>query len=164
MTWGDISEDCCRISINKSCNLHRILKGTKNGKNRVFPTAKGSKLQQLLLGIRPEHPNSKSLVFRSKTQKPLNPGILQNFWNESTSGSDRNGEICRYPGVVKELVNKGELDFYLKPYATRHTFATWAISHGISLDKVALWIGDEVGTVLRHYCHPNVVKSECPDF
>jgi integrase len=164
LTWGDISEDCCRISINKSCNLHRILKGTKNGKNRIFPTSKGSKLQQLLLTIRPERLNPKSLVFHSKSQKPLSPDILQHFWNESTSGCDRNGEICRYPGVVKELASKGEIDFYLKPYATRHTFATWAIAHGISLDKVAMWIGDEVETVLRHYCHPNVVKSECPDF
>jgi integrase len=164
LTWGDISKDCCRISINKSCNLHRILKGTKNGKNRVFPTVKGSKLQQMLLTIRPERPNPKSLVFCSKTHKPLSPGILKSFWNESTSGCDRNGESSRYPGVVKELVIKGELDFYLKPYATRHTFATWAISQGISLDKVALWIGDDVETVLRHYCHPNVVKSECPDF
>ncbi|WP_242038916.1 hypothetical protein [Anabaena lutea] len=50
------------------------------------------------------------------------------------------------------------------PYSTRHTFATWAIASGITPDKVALWIGDEVATVLKHYCHPNVVEADCPDF
>jgi len=37
--------------------------------------------------------------------------------------------------------------------------ATWAITSGVSPDKVALWIGDQVETILRHYCHPNLVDS-----
>ncbi|MEA5505705.1 hypothetical protein VB735_21855 [Halotia wernerae UHCC 0503] len=52
----------------------------------------------------------------------------------------------------------------LVPYATRHTFATWAIAQGVSIEKVALWIGDTVETVLRFYCHPNMVDAECPNF
>ncbi|ARV59183.1 hypothetical protein BZZ01_11565 [Nostocales cyanobacterium HT-58-2] len=120
-------------------------------------------LQQTLLELRPEpklySPNR--LVFTSKTGVPLNSDIVQNFWNEITT--HYKGRIHRYPGVVKELAAQGKLR-YLKPYATRHTFATWAISSGVSPDKVALLIGDEVETVLRHYCHPNVVEFECPDF
>ncbi|WP_228058291.1 hypothetical protein [Nostoc sp. LEGE 12447] len=53
---------------------------------------------------------------------------------------------------------------YLKAYSTRHTFATCAIAFGVSPEKVAYWIGDNVQTVLRYYCHPDVTKSECPDF
>ncbi|MDZ8077887.1 MAG: hypothetical protein RMY36_008550 [Nostoc sp. SerVER01] len=43
-------------------------------------------------------------------------------------------------------------------------FATWAISSGITADKVAMWIGDNIETVLHHYRHPNVVNAKCPDF
>ncbi|MFN6569682.1 hypothetical protein [Dendronalium sp. ChiSLP03b] len=65
--------------------------------------------------------------------------------------------------MVRELEVLGKLP-YLKPYLKRYTFATWAIAFGITPDRVALWIGDEVTTVLRHYYHVRVVDSECPDF
>ncbi|MEH2172588.1 hypothetical protein [Nostoc sp.] len=74
-----------------------------------------------------------------------------------------NGNVYRYPGVVAELATQGKL-LYLKPYATRHTFATWAITSGLSVDKVASLIGDTVQTVLKYYCHPEIVDFECPDF
>jgi integrase len=83
------------------------------------------------------------------------------FWHEWKSGSRE--KIYKYPGVVKSLADADKL-LYLKPYATRHTFVTWAISSGISPDKVALWIGDTVETVLKYYCHPEIVNAECPDF
>jgi integrase len=162
LTWGDINDDCRKISISKSRNLYKILKGTKNRKKRVFPAQQGSKLQELLLNLRPENCNPNHLVFVSKTGKCLSSDTASNFWNEVISCY--NGKLYYYPGVVKELVQQGKIPYYLKPYSTRHTFTTWAISSGISPDKVALWIGDEVETVLRHYCHPNVVNSECPDF
>nr|WP_232224271.1 tyrosine-type recombinase/integrase [Mastigocladopsis repens] len=157
LTWGDISNDCCRITINKSCNGHRIKKGTKNGKKRVFPCQKGSKLQALLLDIRPTSCNPTDLIFLSKTGRPLNSSIMFSCWNEWKSKN------IKYPGVVKSLANAGDVS-YLKPYAMRHTFATWAISSGVSPDKVALWIGDTVETVLTYYCHPEIVSAECPDF
>ncbi|MGF1989115.1 MAG: tyrosine-type recombinase/integrase [Nostoc sp. ZfuVER08] len=161
LTWADISGDCCRISLNKSCNIHKVRKGTKNGKKRVFPTESGSKLQQMLLDYRPATYNPADLVFRSKTGCQMNSGIMFSFWREWKSGSGE--KIYKYPGVVKTLADEGRIP-YLKPYATRHTFATWAITKGISPDKVALWIGDTVETVLEYYCHPIVVGAECPDF
>lgn len=161
LTWADVSGDCCRISINKSCNAHRIQKGTKNGKKRVFPAKPGSKLQQTLLDYRPANYDPADLVFRSKTGRPMSSGIMFCFWHEWKSG--RGNKIYKYPGVVKTLSHVGEVP-YLKPYATRHTFATWAISNGITPDKVALWIGDTVETVLKYYCHPEIVGAECPDF
>ncbi|MEH2456397.1 tyrosine-type recombinase/integrase [Nostoc sp.] len=159
LTWGDISADRCRISINKSCNLHRIHKGTKNGLKRIFPCQSGSKLQKLLLDISPVVPDSRKLVFVSKTGRPMTSSIMFSFWNERKSKSS----AFKYPGLVKDLALAGKIP-YLKPYATRHTFATWAISGGVSPDKVALWIGDTVETVLTHYCHPEIVSAECPDF
>ncbi|AVH71569.1 site-specific integrase [Nostoc sp. 'Lobaria pulmonaria (5183) cyanobiont'] len=159
LTWGDISPDRCRIYIDKSCNLYRIHKGTKNGKKRIFPCESGSKLQKLLLDISPVVPQSAKLVFVSKTGRPMTSSIMFSFWNEWKSKSS----TFKYLGLVKELANQNQVP-YLKPYATRHTFATWAISSGVSPDKVALWIGDTVETVLTHYCHPEIVSAECPDF
>lgn len=159
LTWADISDDCTKIYIHKSCNMLGIKKGTKNNKKRVFPTQENSKLQSLLLEIRPSNYKKTDLIFRSKRGVKLNSDIAQSFWNEAIGS---NG--YKYPGVVKELVDQGKIPQYLKPYATRHTFITWAITYGISPDKVALWVGDEVTTILKNYCHPNVVDASCPDF
>ncbi|MEH1783353.1 MAG: tyrosine-type recombinase/integrase [Nostoc sp.] len=162
LTWGDISNDCCQININKSRNLYRILKSTKNGVKRIFPTAPGSRLQKLLLEIRPPQCDLSTLVFQDESNNPLSSAVLQKVWKGQKYKS--NGREYLYLGVISELVEKGSLPFYLKAYATRHTFATWAITQGVSPDKVAKWIGDRVETVLRYYCHPQVVEADCPDF
>lgn len=159
LTWGDVSAECTKITINKSCNLYNIRKGTKNGKRRVFTTAPNSKLQNLLLEIKPAATVAASkLVFTSKLGSQMNGDALYNAWYGCFGSKN-----LFYPGVVRELANQGLVP-YLKPYATRHTFATWAIASGITPDRVALLIGDEVSTVLKYYCHPNVVSFECPDF
>ncbi|MEH2190293.1 MAG: tyrosine-type recombinase/integrase [Nostoc sp.] len=161
LTWGDISPDCCQISINKSRNLHGILKGTKNGKKRIFSTSPNSKLQQMLLEIRPESPNQNEILFSTKLGSKMTSYALNDIWKGTTSTQKRK---YSYLGVVSELVALRKLPYYLKPYATRHTFATWAITSGISPDKVAAWIGDNIETVLHFYTHPNVVNANCPDF
>lgn len=159
LTWNDVSDDCRKISINKSCNKYKILKSTKNNRKRVFPTPNGSKLQELLLSLRPE--NATGLIFRSKSGLPMTSDLFKPAWTGYTC--KQYGKLYRYMGVVRELAEQGTVP-YLKPYSTRHTFATWAIAQGVSVEKVALWIGDTVETVLRFYCHPNVVEAECPDF
>ncbi|WP_375497091.1 tyrosine-type recombinase/integrase [uncultured Nostoc sp.] len=162
LTWADISDDCCKISINKSRNLYRILKSTKNGVKRIFPTTPGSKLQKLLLEIRPSQCDLNTLIFTDESGSPLSSAVLHKAWKGVRYKSG--GREYIYQGVVSELVENGSLPFYLKFYATRHTFATWAITQGVSPDKVAKWIGDRVETVLRYYCHPQVVEADCPDF
>lgn len=162
LTWGDISPDCLQIHINKSRNSYKILKGTKNGKRRTFPVSPQSKLHNLLLNIKPKHPKQQQTIFLALNQNKMDSYTLANIWKGYITVYKETKKF--YPGVVTELVNENKLPFYLKPYSTRHTFATWAITTGISPDKVALWIGDDVQTVLRFYCHPNVVSSTCPDF
>ncbi|MHC5768931.1 MAG: tyrosine-type recombinase/integrase [Nostoc sp.] len=158
LTWGDISRQCTRISITKAyASRVSILKGTKNNRRRVFPCKEGSKLQSLLLEIQPNSPDPKGLIFKSKAGQRMNLNILDKCWR----AHDTKG--YRYNGVVAELADQGIVP-YLKAYSTRHTFATWAIASGESPEKVAYWIGDNVQTVLRYYCHPDVTKAECPDF
>lgn len=162
LTWADITDNCTRIRIDKSYS-QRIKKGTKNNKKRTFPTSEGSKLQSLLLEIKPplKDYNPSKLVFTSKTRKQLSSKLVFFAWKDSYHKKE--GKKYHYLGVVQELAAKGLVP-YLKLYATRHTFITWAIAHGITPEKVALWVGDEVETILKFYVHPNVVGSECPDF
>ncbi|MEH1849263.1 MAG: tyrosine-type recombinase/integrase [Nostoc sp.] len=158
LTWDDISRECTRISITKAyASRVRVLKGTKNNKRRVFSCVKDSKLQYLLAEIQPDSPDPKELVFKSPTGQRLNLNILDKCWR------GRNVKGYSYSGVVTELADQNIIP-YLKAYSTRHTFATWAIASGASPEKVAYWIGDNVQTVLKYYCHPDVTKVECPDF
>lgn len=154
LTWGDISADCCKIKFTKSRNFFKILKSTKTGRNRIFPASPGSKLQKLLISMR-QSQKAEELVFTNKKGDALQSQMIQVAWKGKKGGM---------VGVVQRLVNHRKLPYYLNAYATRHTFATWAITQGISPDKVALWIGDRVETVLKYYTHPEIVKEDCPDF
>ncbi|WP_228037968.1 tyrosine-type recombinase/integrase [Nostoc sp. LEGE 12450] len=158
LTWGDVSRECTRISITKAyASRVCVLKGTKNNRRRVFPCKEGSKLQSLLAEIQVDSPDPKELIFKSKAGQRVNLNILDKCWRaHETKG-------YRYNGVVTELADQSIVP-YLKAYSTRHTFATWAIASGESSEKVAYWVGDNVQTVLRYYCHPDVTKAECPDF
>jgi integrase len=153
LTWNDISDDCLKITIAKSCNFKQIKKGTKNGKKRVFPVAEGTKLHDLLIALK-NHATS-DLIFTTLKGLPITSRTLFYAWNQGTK---------KNPGVVTELVKKHYIPYYLNIYATRHTFATWAIAAGISPDRVAYWIGDDIATVLKYYCHPETTVSDCPDF
>jgi integrase len=156
LTWGDISEDFRKIEINKSCNLYRIRKATKNNRKRIFPVSENSKLHKLLIEIKPNPVNKNWLIFTNTEGNPITSPITQKIWR------GWNGQY-KGLGIVQELASKGKLP-YLNLYATRHTFATWAITEGVSPDKVAKWIGDRTETVLKYYCHPEIVEADCPDF
>jgi integrase len=158
LNWGDVNADCTRISITKAyASRVRILKGTKNNKKRVFSTSEGSRVQSLLFELRPDRLDPKELLFKSSSGQKMHLRISDRFWRGySTKG-------YQYKGVVAELAEQGIIP-YLSIYSTRHTFATWAIASGISPEKVAYWLGDDVQTVLSYYCHPDVTKTECPDF
>lgn len=158
LTWADISHDCTKITITKSfASRIKTTKSTKNCKRRVFPAESGGKLHKLLVEMRSIHPTPETLVFRSITGKQLSLKVLEKVWRGYTVSE------YSYPGVVRELADKNIIP-YLKLYSTRHTFATWAIALGASPDKVAYWLGDDVRTILAYYCHPEISKSDCPDF
>jgi integrase len=157
LTWGDVSDDCTRISIRKSCNASAVNKGTKNGKRRTFSCQQESRLQELLFSIRPSSLDSSQLIFTSKAGCPMRTHTLFHAWNK------HNTPYGEKLGVVQQLAKSQALP-YLNAYSTRHTFGTWAISSGISPDKVAYWMGDDVATVLKYYCHPDVSSVQCPDF
>lgn len=148
MRWSDIGKDLSTITISKSCNFAGINKNTKNNKTRILPVAPGSRLHSLLIEMSDK--NSTGLLFVNSRGDRLTSYLLNDIWGKSE-------------GIVKEMSKAGTIP-YIKPYSTRHTFATLAISAGISPDKVAYWLGDEIQTVLKHYCHTNTVITPVPDF
>lgn len=99
LTWGDISPDCCHVFINKSRNLHGILKGTKNGKKRIFPTFPNSKLQKLLLEIRPESPDQDEVIFLSKLGSKMTSYALNDIW-KGTAATYKEKNILTWGWLV----------------------------------------------------------------
>lgn len=156
LTLDDISNDLRKIQINKSCNLYKIQKTTKNNKSRVFPVSKNSKLHLLLAELKSTN-RKQGLVFTTLEGDALTTEFFRKIWKGQKTRK------YEYFGVVGELAKQGKVP-YLSLYATRHTFATWAITEGSSPDKVALWMGDKVETVLKYYCHPEAIEADCPDF
>jgi integrase len=152
LLWKDISPCCQFITFSKSRNLLGLEKSTKNRKTRIFQCSSDSRLHSLLVSLSASR-TEESYVFTTIRGRPVCSTLLGYAWNRSKDG---------LPGVIRDLECKGVP--YLKPYSTRHTFATWAIALGATPDKVAYWIGDDTETVLRYYVHPEVSKSACPDF
>ena len=82
-------------------------------------------LKNLLKEIREKQgtPHPKSKVFLSKEGKPIHWGNFYHCWAEyRTNRQDVYGEI-------EILGREGKVGYYLKPYATRHSFITWQLAH-----------------------------------
>lgn len=162
LRWEDINDNCTQIIINKSCNYLSVTKGTKNGKKRTFVTQLNSKLNQLLLELKKEATDKQQLIFTTKEGRPITSNYFRKIWKGRSY--TKNNKKYEYAGVVTRLEQEGKIPSYLKQYATRHTFGTWAIASGITPEKVAKLMGDDINTVLTYYVHPNVIEFECPDF
>ena len=144
LTWGDISQDCNTVTINKSySNVIWDVKGTKTGENRTFPVS--TKTRSLLISIRPDNYKNDELVFKNMAGKYICQGIIHHSW----LGRERDGTF--YDGVVKQLVDKRLVKYYLKPYAMRATFVTQQILKGVNPVVIAKWTGHNVKTLLEYY-------------
>jgi integrase len=124
-------------------------KTIKNHKNHSLPCDK--ELADFLIKIRP------------KNYKPGDYIIEPNL-----KGIDRrkfavaftmcwHGETIKtksHPtGLMEKLLDEGRLTqpIYRSPYATRHTFITRQINAGIPMATVAMWVGDDLITLAKHY-------------
>lgn len=65
------------------------------------------------------------------------------------------GEFYLMGGAACCLICRKEIrsNAWVTPHIMRHTFASLLVSAGESIYKVAVWMGDEVGTVQKHYGH-----------
>jgi integrase len=69
---------------------------------------------------------------------------------EKVQGKARYRYDFRKP--FEEYVRSKELD-WVKPHVMRHTFASLLAIAGVSIFKIAKWLGDDVRVVERHYAH-----------
>lgn len=85
LQWKHVISDCSRITFSESVSTdRRIRKGTKTNKIRKFPC--NSRLQALLLSIRPENYSPESPVFLSSSGNEINAhSFVQYTWRGSMS-------------------------------------------------------------------------------
>jgi integrase len=69
---------------------------------------------------------------------------------EKVQGKARYRYDFRKP--FEEYVRSKKLD-WVKPHVMRHTFASLLAIAGVSIFKIAKWLGDDVRVVERHYAH-----------
>jgi integrase len=65
--------------------------------------------------------------------------------------------------LVNALAQNGEIDWYLPPSHTRHTFITLAIRAGMGVSDVAKLVGNSPETIWKHYSQASR-DIEIPDF
>jgi integrase len=150
LQWQDIDEDCSEITFRRVfCSITKEEKGLKTrrfGKEkRTFP-CKGP-LQNLLKQMRENQDNfnPKSKVFVTKVGKPVNWDSFYVIW----AGVHNNSHDS--DGVIETLAREGKIRFYLKPYATRHSFITWQLAHGVTPANVAKLVGNSPEMIYKHY-------------
>jgi integrase len=149
LQWGDISEDCTIITFRHAyCLRTKELKGGKNARyegkeKRVFPC--GEKLRNLLLEIKSETQNPANYIFLTAEGEPIPWGSFRDRWAGVHNGSHETN------GVVEELAQTKKIRFYLKPYATRHSFITWQLKAGMTPANVAKLVGNSPEMIYKHY-------------
>jgi len=133
--WQDIDLQQGQITFQRSYSaITRQEKSIKTHTSRTFPLT-GSR-RAWIASIRPDRPSPESLVFPSPTGLPITHGnFLRDLWQP----------------VLKALVNLGEVEGYLPPNNTRHTFITQAIAAGMDEEDVAQVCGNSDRTIHNHY-------------
>ena len=150
LEWQDVSEDYKVITFRRVlCNKTKEEKGLKTkrfGKEKRTFNCR-DRLQNLLKNLREnqDNPNPKSKVFVTKEGKPVSWGNFYHVW----SGSD--DKEYHTDGVIEKLIKEGKLRFYLKPYATRHSFITWQLANGMTPATVAKLVGNSPEMIYKHY-------------
>jgi integrase len=150
LQWQDINEDCSVITFRRVfCKRTKEEKGLKTkrfGKEkRTFPC--GKRLQSLLKEMKEKqnNPNPKSKVFLSQENKPVYWDSFYRIW------AGIHGNSHDQDGVIEMLAREGKVRFYLKPYATRHSFINWQLANGMSPANVAKLVGNSPEVIYKHY-------------
>jgi integrase len=150
LQWGDINTDCSVITFcHVYCSRTKEEKGLKTkrfGKvKRSFPC--GERLQNLLKEMREKQdiPHPKSKVFLTIKGNPISWASFYNSW----SGKHNNHNNTN--GVIEILAREGKVGYYLKPYATRHSFITWQLAYGMTPANVAKLVGNTPEMIYKHY-------------
>ncbi len=132
LNWGNISPDCDTIYFTGSLvqigNQRARSEGSKNNKTRKL--AVSSRLQDLLLAIKPKNPNPESLLFPSPDGDSIN---YRNFSRRAWSN------------IVDPI--KPETT----PYCCRDTFITLQLLKGVPSTIIAKWCDTSTQMIDKSY-------------
>lgn len=132
LCWENVSLDCSQVvfdgSIQTINGVQIRSEGSKN--NKVRSVAVSSRVQNLLLSIRPEDFNPKQFVFPSPTGRAINyPNFLSKIWHK----------------VVDPIKSD------TTPYNCRDTFITMQLLNGVPSAVIANWCDTSTGMIDRAY-------------
>ena len=140
-----------KINIDESYHSHRkVTKNTKTRKHRKVPAT--NRVTEILEILKPEHPDPNLLVFRNYKDDHFNSPAIQQVWipkleDPITKRKDNT--------IIGKMIRNGELDYYMDAYSTRRTFVSTQLNKGVPVPTVAMWVGDNPETILKHYARPD---------
>ena len=152
--WKDIKPKKGWIVFDESYSSEtKITKSTKTDVIRIFKIQGYTRLINLLDRMKTQNFDADDYVFTTLGGKQYNRLNLSALW----LGLDKSkkGNKYYYPGVVTRLVQDGEINQYLKPSATRHTFITIQAHAGVDLKLLADSVGNSVDVIYDHYLGVN---------
>jgi integrase len=158
LVWKDIEygkdkKGSLKVNINIDESYQgrgKITKNTKTRKHRKVPATK--RVIEILEILKPEHSDPNLLVFRNFQGKHFNTNALSRLWIPKVHDAARR---VWDNSVLGKMIKDGEIDYYMESYSTRRTFVSLQINKGVPLPTVAMWIGDDPKTVLKHYARPD---------
>lgn len=126
--------------------------GTKTQSRRFFPV--NDELRRFLDSL-PRPDDLDAHVFVDPDGRPLNYAYFLRSWAGYKVRSKQVG------GLVRQLVEQGQVLRYRSPYNLRHTAITWMLEAGITLPQIAQWVGNSPEIILAHYAGV-VQRAEVP--
>jgi integrase len=140
LQWGHLSENCSKVWIGESVTRGKR-KSTKTNKAREFRLP--PHLTAMLIARRPKHCQPSDLVFPARKGGTID---AHNYRNRAWVA------ILEAAGVD-----------YRKPYVSRHTFISHALSQGANPVTIAQMTGHDVETLYKHYAADVSGGLQCPD-
>lgn len=144
--WIDINFESNEIYIgeslgrSRSSSAYRERRGTKTGRDRIFPMS--PKLKDFLFAIYSPEFNKNDLVFKSPKGFMINDRTFaQKIW--------------------RDILNKKGVE-HRPPYTTRHTFISHCLEAGINPVKLSEITDHDVDTLYKYYAGV-IDKIEIPD-
>lgn len=140
-----------KINVDESYQgRDKITKNTKTRKHRKVPAT--DRVIEILEMLKPKCQDPNLLVFRNSQGNHFNSNNLSRVWIPKVH-DPANGIYDS--SILGKMIRDGEIDYYMESYSTRRTFVSLQINNGVPVPTVAMWIGDDPETVLKHYARPD---------
>jgi integrase len=140
LRWKHVADDCSTVWIGETLT-RGVRKATKT--NRARTITLNSRLQSLLLALKPVTFDPEALVFTALEGGPIDDN---NFRNRAWMS----------------ILNKLGIE-YRKPYTTRHTFISHALDLGMNPVMIAHLTGHDVQTLYQNYAGCVSSRPRLPD-